>query len=173
MDGNKRIAINTLFLYAKFIITTIVSLVISRLVLDVLGANDYGLYNVVGGIVAMLNTLGTSMVATSYRYMTVEIGKGANGNPNKVYNTLVVVHISLAALLIVLGETFGVFYVNNYLNVDPVKIPDALFVLQMSLATTAFSVMTIPMNGLIIAREKFFFTSITFVVKIASFSQRK
>lgn len=171
MEGNKRIAINTLFLYSKFIITTIISLVLSRLVLDALGASDYGLYNVVGGIVAMLNTMGTSMVATSYRYMAVEMGKGQTGNPNRVYNTLIVVHISLALLLLVLGETFGVYYVNNYLNVDVAKIPDALFVLHMSLITTAFSVITIPMNGLIIAREKFLFTSlvetISAVLKLA------
>ena len=159
MEGNKRIAINTMFLYSKFIITTIISLVISRLVLKALGASDYGLYNVVGGIVAMLNTLGTSMVATSYRYMAVELGKKENGNPNKVYNTLVVVHLALALLLLVLGETFGVYYVNNILNVDSSKIPDSLFVLHMSLITTSFSVITIPMNGLIIAREKFLFTS--------------
>ena len=160
MEGNKRIAINTLFLYSKFIITTIINLVVSRLVLDALGASDYGLYNVVGGIVAMLNTLAASMVATSYRYMAVEIGKGAAGNPNKIYNTLIVVHITLALFLIILGETFGVYYVNNYLNVDIAKIPDALFVLHMSLLTTAFSVITIPINGLIVAREKFLFTSL-------------
>ncbi len=159
-SGNKKIAKNTLFLYAKFIITTIISLVISRLVLNALGASDYGLYTVVGGVVAMLNTLGTSMVATSYRFMAVEIGKGTNGNPNKVYNTLVVVHISLAILLLLLGETFGVYYINNYLNITFEKIPDAIFVLHMSLLTTAFSVITIPMNGLIIAREKFLFTSL-------------
>lgn len=157
---NKKIAKNTLFLYAKFIITTIISLVISRLVLKALGASDYGLYTVVGGVVAMLNTLGTSMVATSYRFMAVEIGKGTNGNPNKVYNTLVVVHISLAILLLLLGETFGVYYINNYLNITFEKVPDAIFVLHMSLLTTAFSVITIPMNGLIIAREKFLFTSL-------------
>ena len=160
MEGNKRIAINTLFLYTKFIITTIINLVVSRLVLDALGASDYGLYIVVGGIVAMLNTLGTSMVATSYRYMAVEIGKGTNGNPNKVYNTLVVVHISLAILLLMLGETFGVYYINNYLNVAIEKIPDAIFVLHLSLVTTALSVITIPINGLIIARERFLFTSL-------------
>ena len=160
MNDNKRIAVNTIFLYAKFIITTVVSFVMSRVVLQALGASDYGLYNVVGGIVAMLNTLGTSMVATSYRYMAVEIGKGEAGNPNKTYNTIVVVHFALAIFLLLIGETLGVFYVNNYLNVSLDKIPDALFVLHLSLLTTAFSVITIPMNGLIIAREKFLFTSV-------------
>lgn len=165
MNDNKRIVINTAVLYIKLIVTIIVNLIIARLVLDVLGASDYGLYNVVGGIVAMLNILGTSMVATSYRYMAVEIGKGANGNPNRVYNTVFTIHAALAILLLIVGETLGIFYVENFLNVDPAKIPDALFVLHLSLLTTAFAVITIPMNGLIIACEKFIFTS---VVEIAS-----
>lgn len=160
MNDNKKIAVNSLFLYAKLIITIIVNFIVSRVVLDALGASDYGLYNVVGGIVAMLNTLGTTMVSTSYRYMSVEIGKGEQGDPNKVYNTVFVIHLLLALILLLLGETLGVFYVNNYLNVDPSKIPDALFVLHLSLVTTAIAVITVPMNGLIIAREKFLFTSV-------------
>lgn len=159
MGGNRRLAVNTAILYVKFILTTIISFVTSRLILDALGASDYGLYNVVGGIVVMLNTLGTSMVATSYRYMAIEIGKGKSGNPNKVYNTVLCIHLFLAIFLLIIGETLGVYYVNNILNVDASKIPDALFVLHISLITTAFAVITIPTNGLIIAREKFLFTS--------------
>lgn len=172
MKDNKKIAVNTMLLYVKFIVTTAISLVMSRLVLQALGVSDYGLYSVVGGVVAMLNTLGASMVATSYRYMAVEIGKGKNGNPNRIYNTVVIIHIAIALLLLIIGETLGVFYVNNYLNVDSAKTSDALFIFHVSLFTTAFSVITIPMNGLIIAREKFLFTSIveimSAIAKIAS-----
>ena len=160
MNGNKRIAVNTLFLYAKFIITTIVSLVLSRLVLQTLGASDYGLYNVVGGIVVLLNTIGASMVSTSYRYMAVEFGKGEGGNPNKIYNTIFVVHLALAIFLIVVGETLGVYYIKNYLNVESYRVSDALFVFHLSLLTTSFAVITVPMNGLIVAREKFLFTTV-------------
>lgn len=159
-SSNKRIAINTIILYVKLIITIVVSFISSRLVLQALGASDYGLYNVVGGVVSMLNILGTSMVATSYRYMAVEIGKGESGNPNKIFNTILVIHFALSALLILLGETLGVYYVNNYLNVAIDKISDALFVLKLSLLTTAFAIITVPFNGLIIAREKFLFTSV-------------
>lgn len=167
---NKRIVVNTSILYVKFILNTIISFLTSRVVLEALGASDYGLYNVVGGVVVMLNTLGTCMIATSYRYMAIEIGRGESGNPNKVYNTVFCIHLFLAVLLLIVGETLGVFYVNNYLNVDSVKIPDALFVLHVSLLTTAFAVIAIPSNGLIIAREKFLFTSsveiITAVIKL-------
>lgn len=160
ITADKRIAINTLVLYLKLIFVIAVSFLTSRLVLQALGASDYGLYNVVGGIVALFNTFGTSMVATSYRYMAVEIGKGKDGNPNMIYNTILLIHICLAVFLIFIGESIGVFYINNYLNVDISKIPDALFVLHTSLITSAFFVLTIPMNGLIIARENFLFISI-------------
>lgn len=166
MEGNRRLAVNTAILYIKFILTTIISFVTSRLILDALGASDYGLYNVVGGIVIMLNTLGTSMVATSYRYMAIEIGKGKSGNPNKVYNTVLCIHLFLAMFLLLIGETLGVYYINNILNVDASKIPDALFVLHISLITTAFAVITIPTNGLIIAREKFLFSSTVEIISV-------
>lgn len=160
ISANKRIAINTVVLYTKLIITTVVNFTVARLVLDALGVSDYGLYNVVGGVVAMLNILGSSMVATSYRYMAVEIGKGSEGNPNRVYNTILMIHVALAILLLLIGETFGIFYVENYLNVTIEKIPDALFILHLSLLTTVFAVIAIPMHGLIIARERFLFTSV-------------
>ena len=157
-------AFNTVVLYIKLIITIIISFVASRLVLDALGASDYGLYNVVGGIVTMLNTLGAGMVATSYRYMAVEIGKGEEGNPNKTYNTILIIHLALAAFLILICETAGVYYVNNYLNVAEGKIPDALFVLHFSVLATVFSVITVPAYGLTIARERFLFTSIVDII---------
>lgn len=182
-SANKTIVFNTIVLYVKLIISIIVGLYTSRLVLQVLGADDYGLYSVVGGIVTMLNIMGASMVSTSYRYISVELGKGAAGNPNKVYNTVLVIHIALAVLLIVVGESLGIWYVNEYLNVAAEKIPDARFVLHMSLLATAFTVLSVPANGLIIAREKFMYTSIVeiaalvfklvLVILLASFAGNK
>jgi len=163
-SSNKRLAINTIILYCKLIITIVISFIASRLVLDALGASDFGLYNVVGGIVTMLNTLGAGMVATSYRYMAVEIGKGDDGNPNKVYNTIFVIHIVLALFLILVCETIGVYYVNNYLNVAEGKTDDALFVLHLSVLATVFSVVTVPTYGLTIARERFLFPAIVDII---------
>ena len=163
-SNKKRLAVNTIILYFKLIVTTVISFLSSRLVLDALGASDYGLYNVVGGIVTMLNTIGVGMVATSYRYMAVEIGKGETGNPNKIYNSVLIIHLLLAIFLILLGESLGVYYVNNYLNVAADKTADALFVLHLSLLTAALSVVTVPAYGLTIARERFLFTSIVEVI---------
>lgn len=161
MNDNKKIVLNTGILYVKLILTTIIGLVSSRIVLNALGAGDYGLYSVVGGIVTFLNVIGTTMVSVSYRYLAVELGKGDNGNANRVYNTIYVIHMVIAFFLIIIGESLGLYYVDNILNVAEDKVSDAQFVLHVSLLTTAVSVMSVPANGLIIAREKFIFTSLT------------
>lgn len=165
MEANKRIAFNTSVLYVKLIVSIIVGLYTSRLVLQALGASDFGLYSVVGGIVTLLNTIGITMSCTSYRYISVEIGKSEKGNINKVYNTIFAIHLFLAILLLVIGATIGTWYVNNYLNVAEAKRPDALFVLYASLLTATFYVISIPSNGLIVAREKFLFTSIIEIIQ--------
>lgn len=156
---NKKIVLNTGVLYIKLIISVIIGLYTSRVVLLALGASDYGLYTIVGGIVTMMNFLGTTMVSVTYRYIVVEFGKGKEGNPNKVFNTVFVIHIALMLLLLIGGEIFGTYYINNVAKFEVSKIHDAIFVLHMSLIATALSIISIPFNGLIIAREKFIFTA--------------
>lgn len=157
---NKKIVLNTGVLYIKLIISVIIGLYTSRVVLLALGASDYGLYTIVGGIVTMMNFLGTTMVSVTYRYIVVEFGKGKEGNPNKVFNTVFVIHIALMLLLLIGGEFFGTYYINNVAKFEVSKIHDAIFVLHMSLIATALSIISIPFNGLIIAREKFIFTAL-------------
>lgn len=165
MNDNKRIALNTSVLYIKLIISIIIGLYVSRLILLNLGSSDYGLYSVVGGIVTLLNIAGITMVTTSYRYISVEIGKGENGDPNKVYNTVLVIHICLALLLLLIGLIVGIWYIDHYLNVAANKIPDAKFVFIVSLVTAVFAIISVPSNGLIIAKEKFVFTSTTEIIQ--------
>lgn len=165
MNDNKKIAANTIILTIKLIISIVVSFVVSRLLLEALGVDDYGLYNVIGGIVAMLNLVGTSMVATSYRYLAIEIGRGDQGNPQKVYSTLSIIHISLAILLLIFGELIGYYYVDNYLNVTNASIDDAQFLLVFSLIGAAASVVAVPSNGLLIAKENFITISLVEIGK--------
>lgn len=170
MNDNKRIVINTGVIYVKLIISAVIGLFTSRVILQALGADDFGLYSVVGGIVTFLNVIGTTMVSVSNRYIAVELGKGDKGDANKIFNAVLVIHLFLALCLLILGETLGVFYVDNYLNILPNKLSDARFVLHVSLATTALSIVTVPYNGLIVAREKFLFTSVievsTLIIKL-------
>lgn len=155
MNDNKTIAINTIVLTIKLVITIVCSFIVSRLILQALGADNYGLYNVVGGIVSMLALISASMVATSYRYIAVERGKGEAGNPQRVYSTLLLIHIVLGVLLLVVGEPLGAFYIDHYLNVTNASVSDAHFVFIFSLVATFFSIIVVPSNGLLIAEEKF------------------
>jgi len=160
MNENKTIAINTIVLTIKLVVTIVLGFVVSRLILQALGADNYGLYNVVGGIVAILNVVATSMIATSYRYIAVEIGKGASGDPQKVYSTLFLIHLLLACILFLVGLPIGRFYINNYLNVTSATIDDAQYIYIFSLIAAFFSVIAVPSNGLLVANEKFIPTSI-------------
>ncbi len=159
MNDNKQIAVNTIVIYIRLIASAFIGLYTTRLVLKALGADDYGLYAVVGGIVSFMNIIGTSMITATNRFISVELGKGSKGDINKIFNTVLLVHVLLAILLVLAGETIGVYYVNNYLNVAPEKLSDASFVLQLSILTTAISIISVPYHGLIVAREKFIFAS--------------
>lgn len=155
MKENKRIAINSLILYGQLVISTIIGLYTTRLVLLQLGAADYGLYAVVGGIVTMMGFLNTAMVTTSYRYISIEIGKKDKGNLNKVFNTVFVIHLILAFFLVAIAEPGGIWYIKNYLNIVPGKVPDALFVLHFTILVSFISIIVVPFRGLITARENF------------------
>lgn len=155
MNDNKKIALNTLIILIKLIVTSVASIISARLVLDALGASDYGLYNVVGGIVAILNVVNTSMVSTTYRYIAYELGKGKDGKTNKVFNASSVIHCAFALLIIILGLTVGEWYIHNHLNVEYNKIDDAHYVFIVSLITAAISTALTPYRGVLVAYEKF------------------
>lgn len=155
MNDNKKIAVNSIIIFVRLVIVSLIGIFASRLVLDALGASDYGLYNVVGGIVTILNVFNTAMVSTTYRYIAFELGKGPNGNPRKVFATSFMIHAFFALVIVVLGLTVGEWYISNYLNVDPGKLDDARFVFHFSILTTVFTVLMVPYNGLLVAYEKF------------------
>lgn len=165
MNDNKKIAYNSIIIFLRLVITSIVGIVASRIVLDALGASDYGLYNVVGGIVVLLNVVNTAMLSTTYRYIAFEIGKKDNGVPNKVFNASLMVHCCFSVFIVIIGLTIGEWYVNNILNVEPEKLADARFVFHISLLTTAFSTILVPYQGLLVAFEKF---SVNAVIDIVS-----
>lgn len=151
---NKRIAINTIFIYVKMIVMTVVGLFTTRYVLLALGVSDYGLYNVVGGLLAMLNIFSTSMHTTTRRYINVEMGK-PEGNINKVFNISLLLHIGFALLTFVLAESIGLFYIYNYLNVEPGKLSDAVFVFEISTLVAIIGLINIPYQAVLNAHEDF------------------
>lgn len=159
-----RIAKNSLYLYAKLFVSTILGLYVSRIVLLELGAESFGLYVVIGGIVSMLNFLNETLLATTNRFISVELGKGKVGEVNKIFNNAFVIHLILSVFLTVIAEVLGTWYIHNHLNVSADKIPDALFVLHCSIITTVFSIISLPFQGLIVSRENFIAKSVLEIV---------
>lgn len=152
--NNKRIAKNTLIVYVRLFIVTVVGLMTSRFVLQALGVSDYGLYNVVGGVIALFVVIAGSMSSTTIRFLNIEIGK-PDGDPNKIFNICQITHIVFAALVLILAETAGLFYIYNYLNVAPGKETDAMFVYQVSTIVACIGITNVPYQSVFIAKEKF------------------
>ena len=155
MNGNKRIAFNSIIIYIRLCLVSLITLIVSRVVLDALGASDFGLYSVVGGIVLLLNVLNSSMASTTYRYLAYELGKDVEGNPNKVFNTSFVIHICFAAVILCIGAPIGDYYISHYLNVADGSLSDAHFVFYLSVFAAAINTMLVPFQGLLVAYEKF------------------
>ena len=153
-SGNKRIAKNTIIVYFELFVTMAVNLITARLVLQALGASDYGLYNVVGGVIAMFTFIANSMSRTTIRFLNFEMGK-PDGDVNKIFNQSKVLHIVIALLILILLESIGVYYILNYLKVDLGKEADAMFVYQVSSIVTCIGITNVPYKSIFIAHEKF------------------
>lgn len=153
MINNKRIARNTMLLYIRMLIMMIVSLYTSRVVLEALGVTDYGIYNVVGGIVSMLGFLNSSMSNAVQRFLSFEMGKGTDGRVSHIFNIALLAHSFIAIVVFVILEIVGTWYLNNHLVVPHERMEAAKWVLQCTIVTTFFSIMQVPYNGIIIAKE--------------------
>ena len=153
-EENKRIAKNTLIVYARLIITTALGLLSSRFVLAALGASDYGLYNVVGATVIMFSFITSALYNTTTRFINYEQGK-PDGNVNRIFNMSLAIHIVFAIIALILLESAGIYYILNYLNVAAGKEADAMFVFQVSTVVTCLSLISVPFNSLFIVYEDF------------------
>lgn len=152
--NNKRIAKNTLFLYIRMIFTMAVQLYTSRVVLNTLGVEDYGIYNVVGGIVAMFGFLNAAMITSTQRYITYELGKRNYERLKQVFTTSVNIHIIISIIVIILVETIGIWFLNNKMVIPVERMTAAMWVLQISVLTTVFAIMSFPYSATIVAHEK-------------------
>lgn len=153
-DNNKRIAKNTLLLYFRMLLMMFVTLFTSRVVLDKLGVTDYGIYNVVGGVVAMLGFLNSSMSNAVQRYLSFEIGKNNKAGVNRIFNVSLLAHAGIAVFVFVVMEIVGVWYLNTHMNIPAERMDAANWVLQCSIFTTLFTIVQVPYNAIIISKEQ-------------------
>ena len=158
-QDNRRIAGNTMVIWGRMLAIIVIGLLCTRFMFQALGASDVGLYTVVGGIIAMLGFLSSAMTATTRRYINIEMGK-PDGNPNKVFNICLSLHIGLALVIFLLAETLGMYYVLHWLKVAPGKLPDAIFVFQVSIVTACLNIVNMPYQALMESFEKFLQTSL-------------
>lgn len=153
-ESNKHIAKNTLIVNIRLFVTMIVGLFTTRYVLLALGASDYGLYNVLAGVLSMITFISSSMSSTTTRYINFEMGK-REGNVNRIFNVSLGIHILMAIFILILAETIGLYYIYNYLNVEPGKESDVMFVFQVSTITACIGIINAPYQGMLVAKEKF------------------
>ena len=145
---------NTLMLYIRMIFLLLVGFYTSRVVLDSLGEDDYGIYGVVGGVVAMFSIISGALNSAVSRFITFEMGKGENGNLSKVYSTSVLIQIALAFIIVAVCEPVGIWFIRNEMTITPDRIPAALWVLHFSLLSFVVNLMSVPQMASITAHEK-------------------
>ncbi|MCI9285906.1 MAG: lipopolysaccharide biosynthesis protein, partial [Muribaculaceae bacterium] len=151
---NKRIAKNTLLLYVRTFFTMCVSLFTSRLTLEALGVDNFGIYNVVGGLVGMFSIISGSITGSISRYLTYGIGKGDIEKLKVLFSTSVNVLLILSGIIILLGETIGIWFLTHKLNIPENQMYAAHWVLQCSLLAFVLGLISIPYNAAIVAHEK-------------------
>lgn len=152
-SNNKRIAKNTVLLYLRMLLTIVVGLYTSRVVLNTLGVSDYGVYNVVGGIVAMLSFLNSALTAASQRFISFELGRGDKDKLKTIFCTSVTIHAILAIIIFIIAETVGLWFVNTHLNIEPARMTAANWVYQCSILTFMLTIVSVPYNSCIVAHE--------------------
>lgn len=151
---NKRLAKNTIVLYGRMLIILIVNLYLSRIILNILGVEDYGIYNVVGGFVTMFSLLSESLSNAISRFITVEIGRGELNRQAIIFSTSVIVMIIISIIIFILLESVGVWFLNNKMQIPVDRVVAANWVLQCSIITFIINLISIPYKGCIIAHEK-------------------
>ena len=154
MNNNKQIAKNTLFMYLRMFVTMTVSLYTSRVVLRILGVEDYGLYNVIGGIIAMFGFINGAMTNTTSRFITVSLAKDDLTKQKEIFNLASFIHLVIALLIFIAGETIGLWYLNNKLVVSDGRMFAAQWLYQLTIVTAVLNILYVPYNAVIIAHEK-------------------
>lgn len=157
MTENKRIVKNTLLLYVRMFLMLLVNLYISRMVLEILGVSDYGIYNIVGGIVVLFSFLNNAISSATQRFFNVALGKRDMKAFQQTFNISLTIHVYIAIIILVLSEIIGLFIVNKYLSIPEERVIAANVTFQFSIMTLAIQIIRVPYNCCIVAYERMSF----------------
>ena len=153
-SNNQRIVKNTIYLYLRMIITMVVGLFTSRILLQALGVEDYGIYNVVGGFVALFTVISGSLTAAISRFITFELGKGDIEKLKCVFSTSIIVQIGLSIAVVIIAETLGLWFLYNKMVIPTERINAAFWVFQLAVFTFVINLLSTPYNSCIVSHEK-------------------
>lgn len=153
-SNNKRIAKNTALLYFRMLFLMFVGLFTSRVNLQSLGVDNFGIYNVVGGVVAMFSILTGALSVAISRDITFELGKGNKERLNKVFSSAVTIQIFMSIIIVIIAEIAGVWFLNNKMVIPEDRLYAANWVLQFSIVSFVLTLISVPYNACIIAHEK-------------------
>lgn len=153
-ENTKRLAKNTLMLYGRMLFSMVVSLYTSRVVLNTLGVEDYGIYGVVGGVVAMFSIISGSLSSAVSRFLTFELGRGDTERLKLTFSTSLLIHIMLAIVIFILMETIGVWFLNNKMTIPVERLSAANWVFQASIVSFMLGLLSVPYNASIVAHER-------------------
>lgn len=156
-ENNKRIAKNVVMLYIRMLFSMGVTFYTSRIVLNILGVDDFGIYNVVAGIVVMFTFIKSAMETTTLRFLSASIGRGDDKEVQRVFSISLISHISIALLVLILAETIGLFYVNNYMNIPDNRMDATNWVYQCAIFITCISIIQVPYVSAFLSYEKMSF----------------
>lgn len=151
---NSRVMKNTVVLYIRTIVTLFISLYTSRAILSILGVENYGIYNIVGGFVSMFALISNTLVSATQRYLNYELGRITDNHSREVFSCSIVIHAFLCILLVIIFESFGVWFLNTKLNIDADRMGAANWLFQFSVITFVLSIMRCPFDASIIAHER-------------------
>lgn len=153
-ENNKRIARNTAMLYIRMLISILISLYTSRITLQVLGVTDYGIYNVVGGVVAMFTFINGTLSTATQRFITYDLGLGDSEKLSKTFSMVFWSHGVLSMILLLLTEIVGIWMLNTEINIPSERLSSAFWVFQLSCLSMVLTVTQVPYISCIVAHEK-------------------
>jgi O-antigen/teichoic acid export membrane protein len=155
-EANKRIVKNTMLLYIRMGVMMIISFFTARITLEALGVVDYGINNVVGGLVSMFSIISSSLSTSVSRFITFGLGKGNEKELNTIFSTSVNIHIILAIIIIIAIETIGVWFLNNKLVIPTERLTAAQWILQSATIIFTIGILSVPYNAAIVAHERMY-----------------
>lgn len=150
----KRLAKNTAYMYVRMVILTVITLYTSRIVLQQLGVDDFGIYGVIGSVVAMFSSLRGLFATSTQRFVNYSMGEGKFDKVCTIFNMSILIHVIISIALFVLGEGLGIWFIECKMSIDPSRVFATHWVLQFSLLSVVISMITPPFDALVLAHEK-------------------